>query len=88
MIDVMFGSLSYTYENTVGEVGSLRITNGTVSVPIFTVKDCAVILGLSPRSIRRKIDEGELIGTKIGRVWYVQLQSLSSVGERLDKFPF
>jgi hypothetical protein len=45
-----------------------------MSKPEFLELSLAVVrLGSSERTIRRRIEEGELVGKKIGRKWYVQV---------------
>lgn len=76
------------YENTVGEVASLFLSNGENMLPIYRVDEYANMLGCSSKTVRQYIDEGKLIGIKIGRLWFIQSLSFASVREGLDELPF
>lgn len=38
---------------------------------ILSVEEAATILGIAPRSVRRWLQEGQLVGRKIGTIWVV-----------------
>jgi hypothetical protein len=88
MTDVSVNMDASQYENTVGEVGELCIKSGCFTIPIHEVSIYAGFVDVSPDTVRRWIQEGKLIGIKVGGVWYVQTMSFVFAGKPLDEFPF
>lgn len=43
----------------------------------FSVEDCAVKLGVSPRRIRQFIEEGRLPALKVGRQYFISKEAFS-----------
>jgi len=76
------------YENTVGEVGRLLIQKQDIIIPIYTIAVYAQLMDTTHKTVRRWIDEGKLIGLKVGRVWYVQEISFARCTQALDELPF
>lgn len=75
-------------ENTIGEVYNLCAVRGSLQVPLITIKDAAKVFDVSNETIRRWIDEGKLIATKVDNLWLIQLLSFSEMEITLDDIPF
>jgi len=77
-----------TYENTVGEVVQLTLLRGDKHCRTMPLSEYAELYSVSIETARRYIDEGKLIGIKIGSRWFVQHRSFASMENSLDEFPF
>lgn len=45
--------------------------NEVLGIKLYTVKECAKLLGLSTKEVRRLLRQGDLYGTRINKTWFV-----------------
>lgn len=77
-----------TYENTIGQVGRLVLEIDGSNCTLYPIAVFAQLCYSSPETIRRHIDEGKLIGVKVGSRWFVQIGKPVVVESALDELPF
>lgn len=72
-----------SFENSVGQVGSIVFVHDGQGYELITLKDAADRLGYSRRQTRRLCEFGILIAIKINHGWLVETTSIERVRNRV-----
>ena len=54
------------------------IGDGAAELKLYTIRETAVILSVSRKTIRRLIGSGDLIAYRVGRLWRIRADDLDA----------